>query len=193
MMARPFSLLPLGLALALAACGGNAPRYLIDPPAAQLRLTTPARTIMLRDVSLPEYASASEIAVQEAGGAVRNARRALWADRPERAVTLALARQLDAALSATVAAEPWPLSGLPDAEIEVRVAHSLAGADNVFRLQGQYYVRADGMRHGMRLGPASAPFAISVPMQGTEPADIARAQSAAIAELAATIARGLGR
>lgn len=189
MMARPFSLLPFGLALALAACGGNAPRYLIDPPAPQLRLTTAARTIMLRDVSLPEYAAASEMAVQEEGGAVKNAPRALWADLPERSVTLALARQLDAALSATVAAEPWPLTGLPDAEVEVRVEQSLAGADNVFRLQGQYYVRADEVS----VGPASAPFAISVPMAGTAPADIANAQSAAIAELAAVIARGIGR
>lgn len=186
MMAKTFALLTLSLALA--ACG-NAPRYLIDPPAPQQRLTTQARTIMLRDVSLPEYAAASEIAVQEEGGAVRNARRALWADLPERSLTLALARQLDAALSATVAAEPWPLAGLPDAEIEVRVQQSLAGADTIFRLEGQYYVRAEGVS----VGPASAPFAIAVPMAGTEPQDIAAAQSSAIAQLATIIARGMGR
>ncbi|AMY69326.1 PqiC family protein [Frigidibacter mobilis] len=144
---------------------------------------------MLRDVSLPEYAAASEIAVQDADGAVKKARRALWADQPERSVTLALARQLDAALTATVAAEPWPLTGLPDAEIEVRVEQSLAGADSMFRLQGQYYVRADEVT----IRPASAPFAIAVPMAGTEPQDIAAAQSAALAELATIIARGVGR
>ena len=186
MMAKPPMLLILSLALA--ACG-NAPRYLIDPPAPQLRLTTQAQTIMLRDVSLPEYAAASEIAVQEEGGAVRNARRALWADLPERSTTLALSRQLDAALSATVAAEPWPLAGLPDAEIEVRVEQSLAGADSIFRLQGQYYVRAEEVS----VGPASAPFAIAVPMAGTDPQDIAAAQSSAIAQLAEIIARGVGR
>ena len=187
MMAKSLTL-TLGLTLALAACG-NAPRYLIDPPAPQQRLTTAAQTIMLRDVSLPEYAAASEIALQGEDGAVKNARRALWADLPERSLTLALARQLDAALSATVAAEPWPLSGLPDAEIEVRVQQSLAGADNIFRLEGQYYVRAEGVS----VGPASAPFAIAVPMAGTDPQDIAAAQSAAIAQLATIIARGVGR
>lgn len=189
MMARPITLLTLSLSLSLAACAGNAPRYLIDAPAPQHRLNTAARTIMLRDVSLPEYAAASEIARQEEGGAVKNARRAFWADLPQRSLTLALARQLDAALSATVAAEPWPLSGLPDAEIEVRVEQSLAGADNIFRLEGQYYVRADEVA----VGPASAPFAIAVPMAGTDPRDIARAQSDALVQLATIIARSIGR
>jgi uncharacterized lipoprotein YmbA len=174
--------------VALAGCGAS-PRYLIEPPAPTVSVRTAAQSIMLRDVSLPDYASADKISVQDADGSVREVKSALWADLPPRAVTLALARQLDTALSATVAAAPWPLAGLPDAEIEVRVERNLAGADGQFRLAGTFYVLSEIGR----LGPESSGFDIAVPLAGTSPAQIAAAQSQALAKLAETIARSVGR
>lgn len=171
----------------LAGCGAS-PRYLIDTPAPTVTVRTAARSIMLREVSLPDYAADDKIAVQDADGSVRLVKSALWADLPPRAVTLALARQLDAAVSATVAAEPWPLSGLPDAEIEVRVERNLAGANGQFRLSGVFYVLSDVVR----LGPESSPFDIAVPLTGQSPGEIAQAQSSALAKLAETIARTVG-
>ncbi|WP_126976750.1 PqiC family protein [Frigidibacter oleivorans] len=187
-MPHRLTALPVVLCLGLAACGAP-PRYLLDPPPSTLRLSSAADTILLREVSLPDYAANPEITLQEGGGAVTEARRAQWADLPPRAVTLALAERMDAILSGTVAPDPWPLSGYAEAEVDVRVTRMLAGADGVFRLDGQYYVRSEGPRRG----PPSAPFAISVPMAGREPAQIAAAQSAAVGQLAEIIARSMGR
>lgn len=187
LFARAFAF--LALPLMLAACGSNHPRYLIEPPASEIRVTTAARSIMLRTVSLPDYASADDIPYQEADGGVRMLGSALWADLPPRGMTLALARQLDASVSATVAPEPWPLGGLPDAEIDIRLDRSLAGADGQFRLSGVFYVLAEGLR----MGPAAVPFDIAVPLAGSAPGDIARAQSAALARLAEIVARSIGR
>lgn len=180
----PLALAGLVALTALAACS-NPPRYTFDPPPPAQRLATGLRTVVVHDVSLPDYASAPEIAVQKADGSVLNVSSALWADDPVRGMTLALTQQLDASLSATVASDPWPLSGLPDAEVSVRVAKALAGPDGVYHLAGQYFVLAEGRRGG------AAPFAIAVPMQGSDAAGIARAQSRAVAELAQVIAQGL--
>lgn len=181
-------LAPLPLIALLAACG-TGPGYMMQLPASQSRISTPARTIMLREVSMPDYAADDYMAVQSADGSVELLRRARWADLQPRAVTLALARQLDRTLDATVAPEPWPLSGLPDGEIDIRVDRILAGPDGQFRLEGIFYVRAEGVS----LGAPSRDFAIAVPLVGTAPAQIAAAQSAALAQLASVIAASVGR
>lgn len=180
--------LSLCLVMAIASCGTPAAYQLQTQPVAQ-RLSTPARTIMVREVSMPDYATDDSMARQDAGGAVQIMSRVRWADLQPRAVTLALARQLNAGLSATVAPEPWPLSGLPDGEVDVRVDRIVAGADGQFHLDGIYYVRAEGVS----LGAPSRDFAVAVPMTGDTPAEIAAAQSAAVAQLAAQIARSVAR
>ncbi|WP_435171426.1 PqiC family protein [Falsirhodobacter sp. 1013] len=180
--------LSLLLVAALTACGTPDAYQLQIQPVAQ-RLNTSARTIMVREVSMPDYATDDSMALQDAGGAVQIMSRARWADLQPRAVTLALSRQLNASLSATVAPEPWPLSGLPDAEVDVRVDRILASADGLFHLDGIYYVRAEGVS----LGAPSRDFAVAVPVAGTAPEQIAAAQSAAVAQLAAQIARSVAR
>ncbi len=177
----------LVLILTVAACGGNPPRYILDVPPSALRVNTPVKTLLLHEVSLPGYAAADEIpSLQD--GAVRDYKKALWADQPSRGVTLALAQSLDTILSATVAAEPWPLAGAPEAEIDVRVRTSLAN-DGSYRLAGVYYLLSEGPRAGR----SSATFDLSVPMTGDGPAAVADAQGRAVAALADQIARGLGR
>ncbi|QUS35318.1 membrane integrity-associated transporter subunit PqiC [Falsirhodobacter algicola] len=180
--------LPLLLVSVLAACG-TAPGYQLQVQPTEARYATAARTIMVREISLPDYATDDTMARQNAAGAVEVMSRVRWADLQPRAVTLALSRQLNAMLSATVAPEPWPLSGLPDGEVDVRVDRILAGADGLFHLDGVYYVRAEGVS----LGVPSRDFAITVPLPGEEPAQIAAAQSTAVAQLATQIARSVSR
>ncbi|MEZ5912144.1 MAG: PqiC family protein [Paracoccaceae bacterium] len=172
----------------LAACGGaSAPRYAIDTPTAAQSYRSRVETVMLRQVSLPSYAAAEEIAQQDADGAIVNTGAGLWADDPVRGVTLALARQIDRMSSATVAAEPWPLTGIADAVLEVRVERMVAGADGRFRLAGQYFASGDGAP----VRPVARDFDIVVAIDGEGIGAVVAAQSAAIGALASEISQAL--
>lgn len=192
--------IPLLALAALAGCSNpeKTARYLIDPPTPAVRVANNLGTAELRDVSLPEYAEAGEVSWQTADGAVRSNPRNLWADEPERAFTLTLARAISDMSGATVIAEPWPLAEPPRRRVEVRVEKALAQLDGIYRLSGRYYVSQDsagGTNHARS-------FDIAVPLPGAQPAGssrdarkppaspaaIAAAQNAAIAQLAAQIA-----
>ena len=178
----------LGLTL-LAACGGPTMRLDVATADSDLRLAAPFRSAIVRTVQLPTYAAAEEIAVETAPGVITQSDDLLWGDAPDRAMTLAVARQLDDILSATVGPDPWPFAGLPDVAVDIRVSDMIAGADGVFRLDGQFYTGGDGIDWPN----ASESFAIAVPLAGTEPGAIAAAQAAAVRELSERIARQLGR
>lgn len=174
----------------LAGCsnGEKTARYLIDPPLTGERLPNRLGTTELKDVSLPEYASAGEVSWQTADGAVRSNTKELWADNPQRAFTQTLARTISDLSGATVIAEPWPLGEPPRRTLEVRVEKALAQADGRYRLSGRYFV-GDSDAGGANQARS---FDIAVPLgqpgdQAT-PAAIARAQSQAISQLARQIA-----
>ena len=121
MMTMPFAsrrtaplIAALGL-LALAACSNpeKTARYLIDPPATGDMVANRLGTAELKDVSLPEYASGQEVSWQTPDGAVRSTPDDLWADSPQRAFTLSLARAISDVSGATVIGEPWPLAQPP--------------------------------------------------------------------------------
>lgn len=171
---------------ALGACsdGSSTARYALNPPAAVKQVENRLGTAELREVSLPQYASGQEIAYQTEDGALRSSSKEIWADDPPRAVTLALAREISALSGATVIAEPWPLSDLPQRRIEVRVEQFLAGADGVVRLSGAYYV-TPAMGTGRDLVRR---FDLSAAIAGEGPGAIAAAQSQAVAALARQIA-----
>ncbi|MFT4011911.1 MAG: PqiC family protein [Paracoccus sp. (in: a-proteobacteria)] len=170
----------------LAGCsnGEKTARYLIDPPVSGERLPNRLGTAELKDVSLPDYASAGEVSWQSPDGAVRSNTKELWADNPQRAFTLTLARTISDMSGATVIAEPWPLSEPPRRTLEVRVEKALAQANGSYRLSGRYFV-GDGGTGGTNQARS---FDISIPIQDTAPAEVARAQSLAIAQLARQIA-----
>lgn len=175
----------LGL-LGLAGCSNpeKTARYLIDPPATGEQVPNRLGSAELKDVSLPEYASGQEVAFQTADGAVRSNPRNVWADNPERAFTLSLARAISDASGATVIGEPWPLAQPPQRVLEVRVEKALAQANNVYRLSGRYFVSDDnsgGANHARS-------FDIAVPMASESPGASAQAASRAIAILAQQIA-----
>lgn len=176
---------PLAVVLFLAACGAGP--TLVAVPVAPVgdRVGVGFGRVELLDVSLPTYAQNPEIYVEGAGGALTAVEDRIWADDPQRGVTLDLARALGAVTTAQVAAAPWPFDSFPDARVDVRVSEMVAGVDGVYRLSGQYYVAArDGSgRERVRDFRLTTPFA---PDAG--PAAIAAARATVTASLARDIA-----
>lgn len=172
--------------LVLTACSNpeKTGRFLIDPPGSAARLPNRLGTAELKDVSLPAYASDQEVMWQTADGAVRSNPDNLWADNPQRAFTLSLARAISEASGATVIGEPWPLAEPAQRVLEVRVEKALAQADGSYRLNGRYFV-SDAASGGTNHARS---FDIAVPLAAEEPQAIAAALSQAIGQLAAQIA-----
>ena len=188
----------LGSALLLAGCGGDGAVLLSTPSAGVNVAGTPADpggrigvaygSVEVREVSLPEYASAEMIYFEGVGGALMPIEGAEWADLPTRAVTLDLVAVLDAVTGARVAAEPWPYESFAEARIEVRATRMTAGADGLFRLAGQYHV-ADLRTDVETPRDRSSLFAIAVPYDmELGAAGIADARSRAVRDLARQIA-----
>ncbi len=175
-------------ALTLAGCGSDALFLVPDYPVA-IVVPVNTRSLEVRDVILPAYASETEILVQEADGALRPAGGALWADDPRSGLTQALARRLDQGTSATVAAEPWPLFDGPDRAVQVTVDRMIAVEGGALELSGQFAMisRSGTAREFLRR------FDIREPLAGTDPQSVADAVGRAVTrlsgEIAATIAR----
>jgi uncharacterized protein len=174
---------------AVAGCSGPKSQYLVEPVASELKLRTSLSTVMVRTVSLPGYAAADDVAIQTEGGAVVKQKGALWADQPERATTLTLARNLTEILSAKVAPEPWPLDGLPDAAVDVRVERMLAANNGTFQLTGIYYIAGEARP----LKGIAQSFRIETPLAQSGLTGIAAAQAIAIRQLSEQIAKDLAR
>jgi uncharacterized lipoprotein YmbA len=189
MVTLPDLRLTLTTALAVALLAGcsnpeKTARFLIDPPAINGQVANRLGTAELKDVSLPEYASGQEVAFQTADGAVRSTPDNLWADNPQRAFTLSLARAISDVSGATVIGEPWPLAEPPQRGLEVRVEKALAQSNNIYRLSGRYFVSNEGSGGSNH----ARSFDISVPMSSNSPAAAAAASSQAITILAQQIA-----
>jgi len=178
----------LGVSL-LVACSGPTNRLDMSPVVSTLELRSLVSSAMVRTVSLPTYAAAEEIAREIAPGVISSDADILWADDPERAVTLAITRHMDDILNATIGPDPWPFVGLPDVSIDIRVERMLAGADGVFRLMGQYFLGGDGIDFPNR----SESFAFAIPLTGEGTSAVAEAQARAILALSEDIARRIAR
>lgn len=174
------------LAGGLAACSSpeKVGRYLIDAPTREATLPNRLGRVVVRDVSLPQYASTQEMAYQSEDGSVRSRKDEAWADDPVRAVTLFLAKEISVQSGAQAIAEPWPFDNGPDRRLEVRIEHMLAQADGMLSLRGEYYVSTDSG------GGQSRRFSIAEPITAPGgPAEVAAAQSRALQTLAGTIAQ----
>lgn len=181
--------LTLPLILTLAACGGNATRFLIETAPAEAPVRLRVSSIELREVVLPAYAADSQILAESPEGGLRPVKGAEWADGSAQAVTAQLARSLDLRSTASVAAEPWPLTEPADVRLEVRIDRVAARADGRFQLSGQYAVAAPEGRVADRLER----FAIDTPLADATPAAIAGAYSAALEALSGRILGTLAR
>lgn len=168
-------------AISLGACG---PERLVTAPQIELeeRIRTSFSSIEVREVSLPTYAAAEEVPINDGGSLVLS--EVLWADDPIRSVTLTLTRNISELTGVRVASEPWPFDEFPAARVDVRVEDLIVTGGSL-RLAGQYYV-ADlegGGREHAHL------FEFSTPVAGGSAASIAAGRAELIAELAKDIAR----
>ncbi len=172
--------------LTLSACGSKS-LYLIDRPVTAEKIRVSVATVEVKDVTLPAYAEASEIAVQGADGALTTIKGALWAEDPASAVTRAVAFNLDEVSTANVAAEPWPLADSPDAQIDLRIDRMLARADGQFELGGQFAITSPSGNGRERLQR----FSILTPLADAAPGSVATATSRALLQLSTDIAQAL--
>lgn len=175
----------LGLTLLLAACGDNATSFAVTAPPVTDKQRISFASVEVRDVSLPTYAAAEEIAIQAVDGTLTSSADVRWADAPERAVALELSQNLARLSGRRIASEPWPFEAYPEARLEIRFAELVAQETGVFKTSGQYFVAVeDGRRERSGLFDLSVPFN---PEAG--PAAIAAARGQLILDLARFIAR----
>ncbi|WP_371156728.1 membrane integrity-associated transporter subunit PqiC [Jannaschia sp. 2305UL9-9] len=168
----------------LTACAQT--EYFVPPPVTtDLRLNVRADTVMVNDISIPEYAINQEIPLQRADGSLFTDTDKLWADLPDRAMAGALTRHLNQITDASVAVEPWPLSGFPDVEVTVFVEDMIVQANNSLRLTGTYALRRETDRGSIET------FALTVPVADQSYTAIIAAHEAAWLRLAEEIARKL--
>lgn len=176
--------------LALAACGSSNPaRFLPEVAASSSQQRLRVSTIELRDIVLPAYGSAADILSEGPDGALKALKGAEWADNSAEALTADLARRLDLGGSASVAAEPWPLSEPADVRLEVRIDRIVAAQDGTFRLSGQFAVASPNLHMREFLER----FAITVPLADQTAGGIAAAYGRALDDLSSRILRRLAR
>ncbi|MGB3690151.1 MAG: ABC-type transport auxiliary lipoprotein family protein [Jannaschia helgolandensis] len=141
-MTLPFALRLAPLAILLAGCGQTL--YFAPPPTvSDVRVNVRADTVQINDVSMPEYAINQEIPIQQADGSLSTDTSRLWADLPDRAMQGALTRQLNVITDASVASEPWPLSGFPEVEVSIFVDDMIVQANSTLRLTGTYAMKSE--------------------------------------------------
>jgi len=183
---RLLSIAALSLMM-LTACSNPGPvRYSApDQPVAD-RISIPQRTVAVREVSLPAYATVEQVSVADARGALREQGESLWADDPVREVTLELTAALGRLTGRTVAADPWPFRDEPDAVVDVRIEEFVARTGGTFLARGQVYVaQSDAGRPDRAL---QFEIVETYDPKGGVPA-IAAARSRAVTHLARQIAR----
>ncbi|MGS4944784.1 PqiC family protein [Meridianimarinicoccus sp. RP-17] len=180
--------------LALVACAGPVTQVAVPPVQTDLRLRPVIASLELRDLSLPRYAAADDVARAGLDGGIGTLPGTVWADTPERALTLRLADALERITGARVAVEPWPFAEPPSASVTVRVTDALgqAGAEGTpgrFVLRGSYAIAPVASDLADRDGR----FDIAVPLADDSPQTLAAAQSATLGQLAETLARRIAR
>ncbi|WP_187431914.1 hypothetical protein ROLI_042460 [Roseobacter fucihabitans] len=179
---RPFWMI-LGAAL-LAGCASSPDRYVVPTSEVAQQQRIAYRSVEIRKVSLPAYAASDEIAQLGPDGKLTSVGGVLWADTPERAISLELSRNLTRLTGARVAAEPWPFETFADARLEVRFESLIAQEDGQFRANGQYFVAAENGRERAGLFDLMVAFD---PAEG--PQAVAAARGQIILDLARFIAR----
>ena len=169
-------------ALALLAACGAPDSVVVQPPAITETVRIGFKSVEVKDVSLPSYAAADEIAQQAPDGTLITSK-VLWADAPERAIGLELSRNLARLTKRRVASEPWPFEEDATATLDVRFADLIAGTDGTYRATGQYFV---GVYEGRERSGVFDLVVTYDPKGG--PAAIARARGQLIVDLAKYLA-----
>ncbi len=170
-------------ALLLAACAtGGAEQtryYLLPKPKPVERVVFAGDTVALRELDLPLYARAAEIAFLDANGAVSLADEDRWADEPARAATRALAGSLRDSLGTPVVVEPWGRAVEPVLRIDVVVDRFVGTPGGDMALTGDFQI----VRLDDRKTVSAQGFDITVPTGEPGFDALTRAYSVALAKL----------
>lgn len=183
---RTFLML-MPLLLLLGCTGANRDRFLIEPVSSAATIKTGARTISIATVNLPAYAKESGIFVQNAAGSIIAIPKADWADDTERAMRLFLVRSLASLSGAQVASDPWPLGGVPEAEVRIDVEQMLVDNSNTMRLSGQFSIRRDQAESRSRIRQ----FNIATKAKSNGASDVVASHGEAWQELAKILANAM--
>jgi hypothetical protein len=189
----PRAALAACLSLALVACSAPVTQVAVPPVVSDLSVRPIVSSLELRELSLPRYAASDDVVRAGVGGMIDTVPATMWADTPERGLTLHLADALGRITGARVAAEPWPFAEPPAASATVRVTRLLGGVNEAGQgrlvFSGSYAIAPVASSLSDRDGT----FDISVPLTSDSPQALAAAQAAALGQLAETLARRIGR
>lgn len=180
----------LTLAFALTACATATPEtnyYLLPPSKASERVLLTDDTVAIRELDLPLYARAAQVAHIGAGGAVTLSDDHRWADNPPRAATRTLGAALREALGTPVVVEPWSRSVTPSLRIDVSVDRFIGSLGGTLDFSGDFQIIAlDTSKVVTAQG-----FSFSVPTGGEGFNALTNAHAAALAQLADEIVRAI--
>ena len=173
----------LTLAALLAACAGGAEEqtryYLLPKVKPTERVVFTDNTVALRELDLPLYARAAEIAYLDPNGSVTLADEDRWADEPARSSTRALAASLREALGAPVVVEPWGRTVDPVLRIDVVVDRFIGTPGGEVALTGDFQI----VRLDDRKTVSAQGFDITGTAAGTGFDALTRAHADALAKL----------
>lgn len=161
--------------------------YLLPTPQLEASTAYSEGTIAIRELALPLYARAQQVASLAEDGSVFLSDDHRWADEPARASTRTFVAALKQSTRATIVAEPWPASVDPAVRVDIAVDRfigDLRGGDLEF--SGQYRI--------VRKGGGDADqdsFTYRIPIDGTGYKPLAAAHTTAITRLAQDIAAQL--
>lgn len=185
----------LAAALTLAGCSLLQPQKLFLLPRVPAPETSVSglsdELIVLPRISLPAYVADNRIALlgsDELGQeVVTRSSEVAWADDPERALTAALARAIDARTDAAALPDPWPTEAVPTIKVDVVVREYVGAPGGLLTLEGEYLV-SDMRRNGLAIARA---FSIEARAPKPGVAGLTAAHSIALGRLADEIAAAL--
>ena len=176
------------LGLFLAACSAAAPdRFLVESVSTGQTVKIGSKTISVMSINLPSFANETRIYVQNDRGALVAIPKSDWADDTERAMRLHLVRSLASMTGADVASDPWPLGGIPEAEVRVDVEQMYVDKRGIMRLSGQFSIRRDRAENRNQIRQ----FEVETKAAARTPAAIVDAHGKAWQQLAYKIAKSL--
>ncbi len=161
--------------------------YLLPTPDVKASAEYTGGTIAVRELALPLYARAQQVASLAEDGSVFLSDDHRWADEPARASTRTFVAALKQSTDAPIVAEPWPASVSPAVRIDVavdRMIGDLTGGSLEFT--GQYRIVRTGNDNDRQDS-----FAYRIPIDGAGYKSLAAAHSTAISTLAEDIASQL--
>lgn len=178
-----------GLVAVLVALGGctatpDPTYYLLPSPDLAASASYSGGTVAVREIALPLYARAQQVASLGEDGSVTLSDDHRWADEPARASTRTFVAALKQRTGAPIVAEPWPANVSPAIRIDVAVDRFIGDLrGGTLEFTGQYRIVRTGGGEGEQDS-----FSYRVPVDGPGYKALAAAHSVAITQLADDVA-----